>query len=194
MEEGADELIMKLNQYKRNGTAYPFQQEEVTAVINRWAKNEVKQSKLQAARHGDTQNLTSSLSRPLHPTRAQIWQCMLITTKYIGMKCTQGSAIAHGVYAPREGGKHRTTINADISTELGWLARVGGHTSPHHHDDLANMWRALHTQGYEPNSRLPAMVKAPSKVQAAITLRVSHYHGEGRPEQHLTLLAAVATL
>ena len=56
------------------------------------------------------------------------------------------------------------TINADVSTELGWLARIDGHTPPPHHDDLTNMWRALHTQGYEPNSRLPAMVKAPSKV------------------------------
>ena len=118
----------------------------------------------------------------------------MLTAKYIGMKDTQGIAIAHGVYVPREGGKHRTTINAGISTELGWLARVGGHTSPHHHDDLANIWRALHTQGYEPNSRLPAMVKAPSEVQAAVALRMDHCHGEGRPEQHLTLLAAVATL
>ena len=56
------------------------------------------------------------------------------------------------------------TINADVLTELGWLARIDGHTSPPHHDDLTNMWRALHTQGYEPNSRLPAMVKAPSEV------------------------------
>ena len=38
------------------------------------------------------------------------------------------------------------------------------------------------------------MVKAPSEVDAAITLRVSRYHGEGLPERHLTLLAAVATL
>ena len=37
------------------------------------------------------------------------------------------------------------------------------------------------------------MVKAPSEVQAAITLRVSHYHEEGLPERHLALLAAVAT-
>ena len=62
---------------------------------------------------------------------------------------TQGSAIAYGVYVSREGAKHRTTINADISTELGWLAHVSDHTSPHHHGDLANMWRARQAQGYE---------------------------------------------
>ena len=44
-------LIANLNRYKRNGTAYPFQQDEVTAVINRWAKNAVKKSKLQTVHH-----------------------------------------------------------------------------------------------------------------------------------------------
>ena len=47
------------------------------------------------------------------------------------------------------------------------------------------MWRALHTQGYDPNSRLPAMVKAPSEVQAAIALRMHHHHGKKRPAQRL---------
>ena len=121
-------------------------------VVSRWSKNAVKKSKLHTVHHG---------APPMHPTRVQIWQYML-TAKYAGIKDARGSAIAYGVYIPREGGKHRTTINADISTELGWLAHVSDHTSPHHHDDLANMWRALHTQGYDPNSRLPAMVKAPS--------------------------------
>ena len=152
MAEGASALIVNFNRYKRNGTACPFQQDEVTMVVSRWSKNAVKKSKLHTVHHG---------APPMHPTRVQIWQYML-TAKYAGIKDARGSAIAYGVYIPREGGKHRTTINADISTELGWLAHVSDHTSPHHHDDLANMWRALHTQGYDPNSRLPAMVKAPS--------------------------------
>ena len=188
MTERADTLIMKLNQYKRYGTAHPFQQEDVSTVINRWAKNEVKQSKNQAARRRDTRNLAISTSQLIHSTST------MLTAKYIGTKDAQGSAIAHGVYVPREGGKHRTTINASVSTELGWLARVSGHVSPHHHEDLANMWRALHTQGYEPNSRLLAMVKALSEIQAAIALKMNHCHGEGRPEAHLALLSAVVAL
>ena len=118
----------------------------------------------------------------------------MLTAKYTGMKDAQGSAIAYGVYIPREGGKHRTHINADISSELGWLAQVSDHSSPHHHNDLADMWRALHTQGYGPNSRLPAMVKAPTEVQAAIELRMHHCHGDQRPTQRLKLLAATAAL
>ena len=112
--------------------------------------------------------------------RVQTWQYVL-TAKHAGIKDAQGSAIAYGVYIPREGEKHRTTINADISTELGWLAHISDHTSPHHYDDLADMWRALHTQGYDPNSRLPAMVKAPSEGQAAVALRMHHCHGKKRP-------------
>jgi hypothetical protein len=77
---------------------------------------------------------------------------------------------------------------------LGWLASVSGHPSPHHHGDLADMWRALHTQGYDPNSRLPAMVRAPTEVQDAIELRMHHCHGDQRPTQHLKLLAATAAL
>ena len=118
----------------------------------------------------------------------------MLTAKYTGMKDAQGSAIAYGVNIPREGGEHRTHINSDISSELGWLAQVSGHSSPHHHNDLADMWRALHTQGYDPNSRLPAMVKAPTEVQAAIELRMHHCHGDQRPTQRLKLLAATATL
>ena len=111
MADGANALIVDLNQYKRNGTAYPFQQDEVTAVINRWAKNAVEKSKLHTVHHG-TQK--SKLLAEHHGAPPKY-----LTTKYAGIKDTQGSAIAYGVYAPREGGKHRTTINADISTELG---------------------------------------------------------------------------
>ena len=60
----------------------------------------------------------------------------MLTAKYTGMQDAQGSAIAYGVYIPREGGQHRTHINADISSELGWLAHVSDHSSPHHHNDL----------------------------------------------------------
>ena len=175
--EGAGALIVHLSRYKRSRTAYPFQQDEVTAAINRCAKNAVKKKSKRQSSHQE------------YPTRVQTWQYML-TAKYTGMKDAQGSAIAHGVYIPREGGKHRTHINADISSELGWLARVSDHSSPpHHHSDLADMRRALHAQGYDPNSRLPAMVKAPSEVQAAIELRMHHCHGKQRPaQQHLKLL------
>ena len=91
MAEGASAPIISLNRYKRSGTAYPFQQDEVTAAINRCAKNNaVKKSKLQLTHHK-------------HPTRVQTWQHML-TAKYAGIKDAQGSAIAYGVYIPREGG------------------------------------------------------------------------------------------
>ena len=67
--DGASALIVNLNRrHKRSGTAYPFQQDEITAAINRCAKNAVKKSTLQPSHHG-------------HPTRVQTWQCML-TAKY----------------------------------------------------------------------------------------------------------------
>ena len=196
MADGANALIVDLNQYKRNGTAYPFQEDEVTAVINRWAQNAVRQSKLPTVPRGTQQSKLHVAHRgtpPKHSTRVQIWQYML-TAIYTGIKDTQGSAIAYGVYVPREGGKHRTTINADISTELGWLVHVSDHASPHHHSGLAGMWRALQAQGYDPNSRLPAMVRAPSEVQAAMKLRMAHCHGMERPTRRLALLAAIAAL
>ena len=39
MTEGASALIVNLNRYKRSGAAYPFQQDEVTAAINRCASD-----------------------------------------------------------------------------------------------------------------------------------------------------------
>ena len=180
MVDGAQALITQLNRHKKSRTAYPFQQDEITEAVRRDAKNSAKKSKRQS-------------SHQAHPTRTQTWRHML-TAKYTGMSDAQGSAIAYGAYVPREGGKHRTHINADISSELGWLAHVSGHPSPHHHDDLADMWRALQTQGYDPNSRLPAMVRAPTEVRAAIELKMHHCHGDRRPTQHLKLLAATAAL
>ena len=90
MIEGAGAVIVHLNGYKRSWTAYPFQQDEVTAAINRCAKNAVKKSKRQSS-HQD------------HPTRVQTWQYML-TAKYNGMKDTRGSAIAYGGYILGKGG------------------------------------------------------------------------------------------
>ena len=180
MVEGARALIMQLNRNKQSRTAYPFQQDEVTGAVRRMVKNSIKKLK----RRSSHQTL---------PTLPQTWQLML-TAKYTGMSDAQGSAIAYGVYVPREGGAHRTHINADISSELGWLANVSGHSSPHHHNDLADMWRALHTRGYDPNSRLPAMVRTPTEVRAAVELRMHHCHGDRRPTQHLKLLAATAAL
>ena len=96
MVDGAQALIMQLNRHKKSRTAYPFQQDEVTEAVHRNAKKSVKKSKRRS-------------SHQAHPTRTQTWQHML-TAKYTGMSDAQGSAIAYGVYAPREGGGTAHTL------------------------------------------------------------------------------------
>jgi len=82
MVEGACALIAQLNRHKKSQTAYPFQQDDVTAAVHRNAKNTAKKSKCPSSRQD-------------HHTRAQTWQCML-TAKYTGMEDAQGSAITYG--------------------------------------------------------------------------------------------------
>ena len=101
------------------------------------------------------------------------WATML-TAKYLGLSNRHGSSIAHGVHVAHAGRRHRTTVNNDISSELGWLSHVNNQTSPHHNKAMANMWRALTYQGLDTNARLPAIYRALSEVLASIKARTKH--------------------
>jgi len=173
---------------------YPYQQDEILAVVRRRSLN-AQQNRVRA-------HMRSQVAPPQHSPASQSspssdglgeWSPMLVA-KYLGLSDPHGATIANGVYITHVGRRHRTTMNNDISSELGWLSRVSGQPSPHHNNTLAKVWRALTHQGLDPAARLPAIYKAPSEISAAIRAHARNSGASERASIQAEARAAVAAL
>ena len=148
-----------------SASKYPFQQDEVAAIVARRSHRRLRTPQTRPTPQ-------SQLDSGTNGARAE-WGTML-TAKYTGMSDHQHSAIAHGVFVPRQGPKLHTKLNADVSAEMRWLAQISGHRSHHLHHDTAEMWRILNQVGYDSNARIPALRRSESEVALAIAHKLRH--------------------
>ena len=101
---------------------YPFQQDEVAKLVARRSHRRFCTSRTRPTPQRRSESGTEGPRKE--------WGTML-TAKYTGMSDRQHSAIAHGVFVPWQGPKLHTKLNADVSAEMRWLAKVCGHRSHH---------------------------------------------------------------
>ena len=156
--ENASCLVASLaNNRDTQHSSYPYQQDEVLAAVYRRSHN-ARRSRARARARTPVATSPTPSSSPPSPPRGNLgeWTTML-TAKYLGLSDHHGAAIASGVHIAHVGRRHRTTMNNDISSELGWLSHVSNQPSPHHNKTLAAVWRALTHRGLDPNAHLPAI-------------------------------------
>ena len=164
---------------------YPFQQDEVAKLVARRSHRRFCRSQTRPTPQRRSESDTEGPRKE--------WGTML-TAKYTGMSDRQHSAIAHGVFVPRQGPKLHTKLNADVSAELRWLAQVCGHRSHHLHHHTAEMWRILNQVGYDSNARIPALRRSESEVALAIANKLRHSNASQYQAAMASAHAAIAAL